>query len=147
MRWREGITKLLSLIFMLFFSLIMVSWIHTKSKLINFYILNMRNLLYANHISIKLLKTKITVTSLFTVLLLSRALCWLRHSFGMEFFLVMNVYFRTPKSSPDICVPHSKPYPHSTRHIHLSLNLKNDSGSAFAIIWFPIFPNWVLHSL
>lgn len=52
----------------------------------------------------KLLKTKITFTNRFTAFLLCRALCWLRHNFGMEYFLVMNVYFRIPKSFPDIYV-------------------------------------------
>lgn len=28
-------------------------------------------------------------------------LCWLRRNFGMEYFLVMDVYFRIPKSFPD----------------------------------------------
>lgn len=81
-------------------------WFHgyIQSQNLSTYILNMRSLLYANYTSMKLLKTKITFTNLFPAFLLCRALCWLRHNLGMEYFLVMNVYFRIPKSFPDIYV-------------------------------------------
>ena len=75
-------------------------------------------------------------------------LCWLRHNFGMEYFLVMNVYFRIPKSFPDIWVLWFKTLSSFNWAYSPWLNPKNDSGSTFAIIWFPIFPRkWVLHSL
>lgn len=122
-------------------------WFHgyIQSQNLSTYILNMRSLLYANHTLIKLLRTEITFTNRFTAFLLCRALCW-------DTILGWNVFlwwmYTLGYQSPFLIFmfSHSKPYPHSTRHIHLSLNPKNDSG--IAIIWIPIFPrNWVFHSL
>lgn len=134
----------MSLIFMLFFSLIRVSWIHTKSKLINLYFKYEEFTVCQSYLN-KLLKTKITFTNRFTAFLLCRALCW-------DTILGWNVFlwwmYTLGYQSPFLIFTfsHSKPYPHSTRHIYLSLNPENDSG--IAIIWLPIFPrNWVFHSL
>lgn len=66
--------------------------------------------------------------------------------FGMEYFLVMYVRLRIPESFLDICFPSFRLLSLFTMHAHISLNLKNDFGSTFAIIPFPISPQEVSFS-
>ena len=95
-----------------------------KSKLISSYTLNMRSLLYANHTSIKPLKTKITATNLLTALLLSHASADWDTILGWNIFLWW--MYTLGYQSPFLIFgfSDSKPYPHSTGHIHLGWILR-----------------------
>lgn len=108
-------------------------------KLNNFYTINIGHLLYVSCPSIKMLIMKVIVTNLYPALILSCGLCWLRLILGWILCVcVWRIHTLGYLNSFLIFVfIHSDPYFHSPG-THASLNPKNNFGSTFAAIRFPI---------